>query len=251
MVVILLRVGVYGDKRVTMKHLVRFFVILSVLVTYQIDALRAPAEAKPNGCSMGGAGTPKGKGPTKKKMPSCLVLDSIDPAPSGIGQIVAVTYAVTGRIGTPTGSVTVSNGEVNCTGSVADGQCSLAFTTAGLKKLVVTYNGDAKYNQSEDTGYHTVNKGQSNTTIVTDDPDASNPGQSVAVVYTVVAELLGGGTPTGTVTVSDGVDRCSASVAKGQCRRRWPSAVARKTNSAHNHFGPRRGSKLSREVNNV
>ncbi|MEZ5426428.1 MAG: choice-of-anchor Q domain-containing protein [Pyrinomonadaceae bacterium] len=52
------------------------------------------------------------------------------------------------------------------------------------------------------------------TTITADTPDPSNEGQSVTVSYTVTS---GAGTPTGNVTVTDGVDSCTGTVAAGQC----------------------------------
>ena len=42
-------------------------------------------------------------------------------------------------------------------------------------------------------------------------------GQPVLVSFSVVALAPGAGTPTGMVTVTDGVDSCSATVAVGQC----------------------------------
>ena len=52
------------------------------------------------------------------------------------------------------------------------------------------------------------------TTITSDSPDPSIAGQAVDVSYTVTSPL---GTPTGIVTVSDGVSSCTASVAAGAC----------------------------------
>jgi uncharacterized delta-60 repeat protein/uncharacterized repeat protein (TIGR01451 family) len=64
-----------------------------------------------------------------------------------------------------------------------------------------------------------LNDGQGNsgttTTLTTHTPDPSWPGQSVQVGYSVSAAA--GGTPAGNVTVSDGVNSCTASVAAGTC----------------------------------
>src|SRR5258705_4751504 len=43
-------------------------------------------------------------------------------------------------------SVTVSDGTVNCVGTVAAGSCALTPTTAGAKTLTATYGGDATFN---------------------------------------------------------------------------------------------------------
>ena len=60
----------------------------------------------------------------------------------------------------------------------------------------------------------------STTTVITsDNPDSSAAGQPVTVAFTVTANPLGSGTPTGTVTISDadGLQVCSAPVATGSC----------------------------------
>src|SRR6185503_12791878 len=64
---------------------------------------------------------------------------------------------------------------------------------------------------------HQVDKATTTTTITSDNPDPSDPTQTVTVNFTVVAVAPGAGTPTGNVTVSDGVDSCTGSVAAGSC----------------------------------
>jgi galactose oxidase len=54
------------------------------------------------------------------------------------------------------------------------------------------------------------------TTITSDDPNPSVAGELVSIHYTVHA-ASGGGAPTGTVTVSDGTDSCTGTVATGSC----------------------------------
>jgi subtilisin family serine protease len=56
------------------------------------------------------------------------------------------------------------------------------------------------------------------TTVINSvDPDPSVVGDAVTVHYSVKSEALGGATPTGNVTVSDGVDSCTATVAAAEC----------------------------------
>jgi len=57
-------------------------------------------------------------------------------------------------------------------------------------------------------------KGDTTTTITSDSPDPSALGQAVSVNFSVTSL---GGTPTGIVTVSDGVDSCTGTVATGTC----------------------------------
>ena len=55
------------------------------------------------------------------------------------------------------------------------------------------------------------------TEISSHDPDPSLIGHAVTVHYSVASEALGAGTPTGDVTVTDGTDSCTGTVAAGQC----------------------------------
>lgn len=79
------------------------------------------------------------------------------PSPSVVGQAIAITYTVTSSGGMPTGNVTVSDGAVNCTGTVAAGTCTLTPTSAGTKTLTATYAGNSSFGGSAGTAFHTVN----------------------------------------------------------------------------------------------
>lgn len=142
------------------------------------------------------------------------------PDPSVRGQAITVAFTVTVNApgaGTPTGSVTVTDGVNSCTGTVAAGQCSLTLNTVGARTLTATYAGDINFNTSSDTESHQVNLAGTTTTITADTPDPSGTNQPVTVSYTVTVNSPGTGTPTGSVTVSDGVNSCTATVAAGQC----------------------------------
>jgi large repetitive protein len=159
---------------------------------------------------------------TVNKADTMATISSDSPDPSVVGQSITVGYGVAVTApggGTPTGNVTVSDGTQTCTGTVAAGQCSLAFTSAGAKSLTATYAGDANYNASPASAAasHTVNKADTSTTITSDVPDPSNVGQPVTVAYGVAVTSPGSGTPTGLVTVSDGTDSCTGTVAAGTC----------------------------------
>jgi hypothetical protein len=161
---------------------------------------------------------------TVGKASTTTTINSDTPDPSVVGQPVTVAWSVTvnapGALGAPlTGNVTVSDGTDSCIAAVSAGQCDVTFTSAGAKSLTATYAGDTNYNGSASTPAtpHTVNKADTTTTITEDNPDPSTPGQAVLVKWTVTVNSPGAGTPTGTVTVSDGVDSCNAPVATGQC----------------------------------
>ena len=156
------------------------------------------------------------------KADTTTTITAVNPDPSVFGGNVTVNYSVVATApggGTPTGNVvvTVSGGAETCTGTVGAGSCTLALTTPGNRTLTATYVGDANYNGSSDTEAHTVNKADTTTTIVSDNPDSSAVGQNVTVLYTVVASAPGTGTPSGNVTVSDGVNSCTGTVAAGSC----------------------------------
>src|SRR5204862_2467130 len=111
-----------------------------------------------------------------------------------------------------------SDGSASCTATVAAGECALTFISAGAKSLTASYAGDATFKPSTSaTEAHVVDQADTKTTITSDDPDPSVVGQAVTVQYSVAAVAPGGGTPTGNVTVSDGVDSCTATVAAGGC----------------------------------
>ncbi len=158
---------------------------------------------------------------TVNKADTTMNITSDNPDPSVVGEPITVAYSVTviaPGAGTPTGTVTVSDGTISCTVTVATGACTLTFTSPGARTLTAAYTGDANVNGSTAPNEpHTVNKAATTTTIVSDNPDASAQGQVVTVVYSVAVSAPGAGTPTGNVTVGDGVDSCTATVAAGQC----------------------------------
>jgi Ca2+-binding RTX toxin-like protein len=158
-------------------------------------------------------------------------ITSDNPDPSVVGQSVTVQYTVAPTApgaGTPTGNVTISDGTVSCTGTIAAGQCSLTFTSAGARSLTATYAGDSNFNGSTSAAdAHQVNDADTTTTITSDNPDPSTVGQPATVKYSVAAAAPGAGTPTGNVTVSDGTISCTGTVAAGQCDLTFTSAGAR------------------------
>jgi hypothetical protein len=166
---------------------------------------------------------------TVNKLDTTTAITNDTPDPSVVGQLVTVSYTVTSTSGTPTGNVTVSDGTDSCTASVATGTCNITFTSAGAKSLTATYAGDTTYNGSASTPptAHTVNKANMTTSITSDTPDPSVVGQSVAVAYSVTVNSPGSGTPTGNVTVSDGTQSCTGTVAAGSCSITFTSAGAK------------------------
>ena len=95
-------------------------------------------------------------------------ITSDNPDPSAVGQTITVNYSVTVNapgMGTPTGTVTVSDGVNSCMGTVAAGTCNVALTTAGARTLTATYAGDANFAGSMDTEPHQVNAPTPNASV--------------------------------------------------------------------------------------
>ncbi len=147
-------------------------------------------------------------------------ITSDNPDPSLVGQTITVNYTVTVNapgMGTPTGNVTVSDGVNSCMGTVAAGSCNVALTTLGARTLTATYAGDANFTTSSDTEPHTVNKANTTTTITAESADPTAQGEVFTVFYAIAVVAPGAGTPSGTVTVTDGINSCMGTVAAGQC----------------------------------
>jgi hypothetical protein len=100
-----------------------------------------------NGCSAS-----QGYTLTINKADTTTTITSNAPNPSFTGQAVTINYTVTSPAGTPTGNVTVGDGTVSCTGTVAAGTCTLIFSTTGSKTLTAQYSGDAGFNAGISAG---------------------------------------------------------------------------------------------------
>ena len=73
------------------------------------------------------------------------------PNPSNEGQAVTVNFALAvtaPAAGVPTGTVTVSDGTLNCLAALPATGCNLTFTNPGVRNLTATYAGDAHFNPS-------------------------------------------------------------------------------------------------------
>jgi hypothetical protein len=131
---------------------------------------------------------------------STTQITSVSPEPSFPTQPVTVAFTVGATLGTPTGTVTVTDGTVSCTASAPTGQCSLAPTTAGSKTLTATYAGSATFAASSGTAQHQVILAGTSTTL----SSSANPSvrdQSVTFTATVASIF---GTPTGSVQFVEG-----------------------------------------------
>ncbi len=157
------------------------------------------------------------------------VITSNTPNPFPVGLPITVSFAVAPNapaVGTPSGHVTVSDGTGGlCTGTLVGGVGSCIMTplspsSPGAKALIATYSGDGNFNTSTSpAAAQTVTKANTTTAITSIVPGSVVVGQTVTVTFSVTpptggtpptADIL---TPSGIVTVSDGVgDSCSTSL---------------------------------------
>ncbi len=96
---------------------------------------------------------------TVNKNSSTTTITSVDPEPSRAYQSYTVYVTVSGSRGTPTGSVTIEDGDgENCIADLLNGEgaCDLTSTIHGDKILTATYSSDGTYAASSDTQDHTV-----------------------------------------------------------------------------------------------
>jgi hypothetical protein len=131
---------------------------------------------------------------------STTQITSVSPEPSFPTQAVTVAFTVGATLGTPTGTVAVTDGTVSCTASAPTGQCSLAPTTAGSKTLTATYAGSATFAASTGTAQHLVILAGTSTTL-SSSPNPSVQDQSVTFAATVASIF---NTPTGSVQFVEG-----------------------------------------------
>jgi len=155
---------------------------------------------------------------------STTTVTGTNPNSTVVGQpyLVSFTVAATPPAGgTPTGTVTVSDGTgATCTGAAPSGSCSLTSTTEGTKSIVATYTGDANFAGGISALVsHTVNPAGTTIIITGDTPDPSLVGAPITVTYGVTVNSPGVGSPAGTVAVTfGGVQVCSqAFPATTQC----------------------------------
>ncbi|PLY16895.1 MAG: hypothetical protein C0631_01970 [Sedimenticola sp.] len=137
--------------------------------------------------------------------------------PTLFGQDVTFTATVTGGA---TGTVTFTEDTNTLCADVAltagTATCTVNTPSMGAHTIVATYSGDSTHTTSNDSLVHTVKIG-TGTNITATSSGTSVAGENVTVNYEVAVIPPGTGTPTGEVTVSDGVSSCVGTVAVGNC----------------------------------
>jgi hypothetical protein len=137
--------------------------------------------------------------------PSTTTVASSPASPSVFGQ--SVTFTATVAPSTATGIVTFKDGATTLgTGNVTAGKATFVSTSlaVGSHAVTATYGGDTNFTGSTGSETFVVNQAATSSTL-TSSANPSGPGASVTFTDTVATVAPGAGTPTGTVTFSDGV----------------------------------------------
>ncbi|MCU1458201.1 MAG: hypothetical protein JWL73_2293 [Actinomycetia bacterium] len=173
---------------------------LTITATYTPDATHAAATATTTHT-------------VTKANSTTTVTDTPDPSALGANYTATATVTRVGTVGTPTGTVTISDGTNSCTTtsltgstSAPSGSCTLTSATAGAKTLTATYAGDANFNGGSGTTAHTVSKANSSV-AVTSSVNPSVFGQSTTLTATVTPSAA-----TGTVQFRDGATNIGSAV---------------------------------------
>lgn len=157
-------------------------------------------------------------------------ITGISPEPSVYGQNYSISVnvsALSPSNGTPEGIVSISDGSNSCNATLSNGSgiCTLPSTSIGIKSINASYLGTSAYNSSSASGTHTINKVGTSTTITSDAPDPSVYGQNFSVSVSVSVVAPGSGTPSGTVSVSDGSNSCNITLSGGAGSCSFPSST--------------------------
>ncbi|MCB1608500.1 MAG: DUF11 domain-containing protein [Xanthomonadales bacterium] len=174
------------------------------------------------------------------------VITAATPEPSVVGQPYSVSVQVSGAMGgTPCGTVNVTQlpNSSSCvatlaptaTPGVAGGSCSVTAPNAITKGLLASYTpGACNFASSQSAlATHGVNRALTTTSVTQQTPNPSAVGQAVSVQFAVAVVAPGAGTPTGTVTVTDGIDVCQATLPATSCQISFKTAGVRTVNVSY------------------
>lgn len=153
--------------------------------------------------------------------PTTTTITARNPTATVVGQPYTVSVQVGASASTPTGSVSISDGSVSCSGTLASGSmsCVLSSTSAGTKTLTASYSPSGNFVASSGTASHVVSRASTSAAIVSALPDPSGFAQPVTVNFAVTALAPSTAQPSGSATISasGGSETCTATVAAGSC----------------------------------
>jgi hypothetical protein len=133
---------------------------------------------------------------------------------SAAGQLVIYTATVTSApgAGTPTGTVTFTDGNATISGCGTEpvnpgngtATCQVTYSSPGTHSITAGYSGDTSFGPSTSAALTQTVNPASTGTAVTSSANPAAAGHSVTFTATVSPQPPGAGTPTGTVTFTDG-----------------------------------------------
>ncbi|MGB8196738.1 MAG: Ig-like domain repeat protein [Acidimicrobiales bacterium] len=146
----------------------------------------------------------------------------------GLPIVISVLVAPVAGPGTPTGSVTISDGDGHSCVTPLDvngeGSCDITETAPGFYTFNAVYGGDSSFEQSQTVNTDSSNNGSgelvsnaalTDTTTTITSLVGDTLGQPITVSV-AVAPVSGPGSPTGSITISDGDgDTCVATLSSG------------------------------------
>jgi uncharacterized repeat protein (TIGR01451 family) len=153
------------------------------------------------------------------QQPTTTTITSDLPDPSVVGQPYTVNVSVSGQTDSPLGTVMISDGSSSCgpitltagTPPASSAACPLTSSTAGARTLTASYTpASSAFGASSDSETHQVNAAA--TTISVSGPASTPINQPTAFSFALTVVAPGGGTPSGTVTLSAGSASCQVAV---------------------------------------
>ncbi|HEX8169022.1 MAG TPA: MBG domain-containing protein [Thermoanaerobaculia bacterium] len=102
---------------------------------------------------------------TIQKAPTTITITTIHPEPSSPGEQVVISFHLGGIAGTPSGSVTITDGTTSCNAPATSTSCVMTFATSGPRTLTATYSGDANHLGSSTTSSHQVGEARANASL--------------------------------------------------------------------------------------
>jgi len=140
---------------------------------------------------------------------------------------------------------------------VASGNCTLSgavvtLNGVGTCTITASQSGDSNYSPAPDVSRtFTIARADTVTTITAETPDPSVIGQQVTVSYQVSVKAPGSGVITGTVTITDGIDSCTGTVAARSCVLTLSTAGARTLRATYTGDANFNGSSSAEEPHQV
>jgi uncharacterized repeat protein (TIGR01451 family) len=153
------------------------------------------------------------------QQPTTTTIVSNLPDPSLVGQAYTVSVSVSAQSLSPLGTVMVSDGTDSCgpislspgTAPDSSGSCELTSSSAGAKLLTASYTpAGTDFAASSGTRDHQVDP--ASTSISVSGPANSRLNQPVSFGFALDVVAPGGGTPSGTVTLSTAGSSCQVTV---------------------------------------